>query len=251
MLVDSASDIFFKPTAATTGSRIAFGNLIWVAHDRSAGFRTATHGVSHRLECTGGGLCEQPVVIGGQAFTTGKIKRNSIEKVLPNTLAEFKLKDGAGCNASHCSSGAILPSISAGRHSAAQMMNNLMDGRGPIGGPFTPVDQTGKLRSDREFRGKLMIIYFGYTHCPDVCPADLQATTLALDQLGTSAANVQSIFITIDPERDNNVLAEYVSPFHSSLIGLKTSIGASDVIRQSHCPNAASFIHLILFRPEV
>jgi 7,8-dihydropterin-6-yl-methyl-4-(beta-D-ribofuranosyl)aminobenzene 5'-phosphate synthase len=46
-------------------------------------------------------LCESPVVIGGQAFTTGKIKRNSIEKVLPNTMVEFKLKDGAGCNASH------------------------------------------------------------------------------------------------------------------------------------------------------
>ena len=46
-------------------------------------------------------LCESPVVIGGQAFTTGKIKRNSIEKVLPNTMVEFKLKDGAGCNAGH------------------------------------------------------------------------------------------------------------------------------------------------------
>lgn len=58
-----------------------------------------------------------------------------------------------------------------------------------------------------------MIIYFGYTHCPDLCPADLQAITLALDQLGTSAANVQSIFITIDPERDNNVLADTSPPF--------------------------------------
>src|ERR1700748_1589667 len=55
-------------------------------------------------------LCEQPVVIGGQAFTTGKIKRNSIEKVLPNSMVEFKLKDGAGCNASH-----YLPAEMEGR----------------------------------------------------------------------------------------------------------------------------------------
>lgn len=104
--------------------------------------------------------------------------------------------------------------------SAAQMMDDLMYGRGQIGGPFSLVDQTGKLRNDREFRGKLMIVYFGYTFCPDICPGDLQAITLALDQLGPLAAKVQPIFITIDPERDNNVLAQYVSAFHPTLIGL-------------------------------
>ncbi len=117
----------------------------------------------------------------------------------------------------------------AGQPSAAQMMDDLMYGRGPIGGPFALIDQTGKLRSDREFRGKLMIIYFGYTYCPDVCPADLQAITVALDQLGPLAADVQPIFITIDPERDNSVLAEYISAFHPSLIGLT---GPPDEIRK-------------------
>jgi protein SCO1/2 len=113
--------------------------------------------------------------------------------------------------------------------SAAQMMDDLMYGRGPIGGPFSLIDQTGKLRSDREFRGKLMVVYFGYTYCPDVCPADLQAITLALDRLGALAANAQPIFITVDPERDNKVLAEYVSAFHPSLIGLT---GPPDEIRK-------------------
>lgn len=113
--------------------------------------------------------------------------------------------------------------------SAAQMMDDLMYGRGQIGGPLSLVDQTGKLRNDREFRGKLMIVYFGYTFCPDVCPGDLQAITLALDQLGPLADKVQPIFITIDPERDNDVLAQYVSAFHPTLIGLT---GTPDQIRE-------------------
>jgi len=107
--------------------------------------------------------------------------------------------------------------------SAAQMMDDLMYGRGPIGGPFTLTDHTGRLRSDSEFRGRLMIVYFGYTFCPDVCPTDLQAITMALSALGPLATEVQPIFITIDPERDTKVLADYVSAFHPSLIGLTGS----------------------------
>ena len=107
--------------------------------------------------------------------------------------------------------------------SAAQMMDDLMYGRGPIGGPFTLTDHTGRLRSDSEFRGRLMIVYFGYTFCPDVCPTDLQAITMALSALGPLATEVQPIFITIDPERDTRVLADYVSAFHPSLIGLTGS----------------------------
>ena len=75
--------------------------------------------------------------------------------------------------------------------SAAQMMDDLMYGRGTVGGPFTLTDQTGRPRSDSEFRGKLMIVYFGYTYCPDVCPTDLMAITQALDALGPAAEGVQ------------------------------------------------------------
>jgi protein SCO1/2 len=107
--------------------------------------------------------------------------------------------------------------------SAAQMMDDLMYGRGPIGEPFTLTDQTGKQRSDTDFRGKLMIVYFGYTYCPDVCPTDLMAITQALDALGPAAEAVQPVFITIDPERDTKVLADYVSAFHHSLVGLTGS----------------------------
>ena len=112
--------------------------------------------------------------------------------------------------------------------SAAQMMDDLMYGRGSVGGPFTLTDQTGRQRSDTEFRGKLMVVYFGYTYCPDVCPADLMAITQALEALGPAAEAVQPIFITIDPERDTSVLAEYVSAFHRSLVGLT---GSAEQIR--------------------
>lgn len=109
------------------------------------------------------------------------------------------------------------------QRSAAQMMDDLMYGRGPIGGPFTLTDHMGRRRSDTEFRGKLMIVYFGYSYCPDVCPTDLMAITQALDSMGPLAARVQPVFITIDPERDTMVLAEYVSAFHPSLVGLTGS----------------------------
>src|ERR1700736_3304336 len=112
------------------------------------------------------------------------------------------------------------PTGAAEQPSAAQMMDDLMYGRGPIGGPFTLTDQAGKRRRDTEFRGKLMIVYFGYTFCPDVCPTDLMAITQALDALGAAAEGVQAIFITIDPERDANLLTGYVSAFHHSFVGL-------------------------------
>ena len=113
--------------------------------------------------------------------------------------------------------------------SAAQMMDDLMYGRGRVGGPFTLTDQTGKQRSDTDFRGKLMIVYFGYTYCPDVCPTDLMAITQALDALGPAAEGVQPVFITIDPERDTNLLTDYVAAFHRSLVGLT---GSPDEIRK-------------------
>jgi cytochrome oxidase Cu insertion factor (SCO1/SenC/PrrC family) len=107
--------------------------------------------------------------------------------------------------------------------SAAQMMDDLMYGRGTVGGPFTLTDQTGHQRSDSEFRGKLMVVYFGYTYCPDVCPADLMAITQALDALGPAAEGIQPLFITVDPERDTKVLATYVAAFHPGLVGLTGS----------------------------
>jgi len=115
------------------------------------------------------------------------------------------------------------------QQTAAEMMDDLMYGRGTVGGPFTLTDQDGRRRSDSEFRGKLMIVYFGYTFCPDVCPADLMAITQALDALGPEAASIQPIFITVDPQRDTRVLKDYVAAFHPSLVALT---GSPDEIRR-------------------
>ena len=72
-----------------------------------------------------------------------------------------------------------------------------------IGGPFTLVDHNGQTRQDSEFRGQLMLIYFGFTYCPDACPTTLQAVSDALDMIGpAAAARVQPLLITIDPARD-------------------------------------------------
>jgi len=104
---------------------------------------------------------------------------------------------------------------------AARLMDDLMWGRGHVGGPFELTDHNGKKRTDAEFRGKLLLVYFGYTYCPDVCPADLLQISLALDKLGAAGDDVQPLFISLDPERDTReVLAQYVSAFHPRLIGL-------------------------------
>jgi cytochrome oxidase Cu insertion factor (SCO1/SenC/PrrC family) len=104
---------------------------------------------------------------------------------------------------------------------AARLMDELMWNRSPTGGPFALVDHTGKPRTSEDFRGKLLLIYFGYSYCPDVCPTDLQQISLAVDRLGTLGEAVQPLFITLDPERDTAAhLADYVSLFHPRLIGL-------------------------------
>jgi protein SCO1/2 len=104
---------------------------------------------------------------------------------------------------------------------AAKLMDDLMWGRGHVGGPFTLIDQTGKPRSDTDFRGKLLLVFFGYTTCPDICPTELMQIGLAVDRLGANAEQVQPLFISVDPGRDTpEVLAPYVAQFHPRLIGL-------------------------------
>jgi cytochrome oxidase Cu insertion factor (SCO1/SenC/PrrC family) len=122
-----------------------------------------------------------------------------------------------------------LPAQESDASLAARLMDDLMWNRGSIGGPFALVDHTRKPRTDEDFRGKLLLIYFGYTYCPDVCPTDLQQIGLAIDGLGAAGEAVQPLFITLDPERDTSAhLAEYVPLFHPRLIGLT---GSAEQIR--------------------
>lgn len=90
-----------------------------------------------------------------------------------------------------------------------------------IGGPFTLVDQNGMTRQDAEFRGRLMLVYFGFTYCPDACPTSLQVMSDALDLIGDDAPRVQPILITIDPARDTpQRLKDYAAHFHPLLLAL-------------------------------
>ena len=90
-----------------------------------------------------------------------------------------------------------------------------------IGGPFHLVDTAGRPRSDTDFRGKLMLVYFGYSFCPDLCPTTLAIMGEALDKLGPDASQVAPIFITVDPERDTpEHLKGYTEQFGEGIMAL-------------------------------
>jgi cytochrome oxidase Cu insertion factor (SCO1/SenC/PrrC family) len=90
-----------------------------------------------------------------------------------------------------------------------------------VGGPFSLVDTNGKPATDQTYRGKWMLIYFGYAYCPDICPTILQTISSALDQLGNKAVQVAPLFITVDPARDTPAaIGQYVALFDPRLIGL-------------------------------
>jgi len=90
-----------------------------------------------------------------------------------------------------------------------------------IGGKFQLIDHTGKAVTDADYRGRFMLIFFGYAYCPDVCPTELSTMATALDLLGRKADRIQPLFITVDPARDTpKFLADYVANFHPRLIGL-------------------------------
>jgi protein SCO1/2 len=95
---------------------------------------------------------------------------------------------------------------------------------GRFGGAFALTTHDGRQVSDESFRGRFMLIYFGYTHCPDLCPIDLALIGAALDSLGEAADAIQPLFVSVDPERDTPaVLAPFVASFHKRLIGLTGS----------------------------
>jgi len=93
-----------------------------------------------------------------------------------------------------------------------------------LGGPFTLTDQNGARRSDAEFRGKHMLVFFGYTFCPDVCPTTLAVMAAALDKMGAGADRIVPVFISVDPARDTPaVLKAYLSAFGTRFVGLTGS----------------------------
>ncbi|HEY7657182.1 MAG TPA: SCO family protein [Burkholderiales bacterium] len=107
----------------------------------------------------------------------------------------------------------------------AHLMEDVMFGRAAIGGPFSLTDHKGRRRALEEFRGKVVVLYFGYTFCPDICPTDLVAISKTVEALGPAGERVQPLFVTLDPERDTvGHLAQYVPHFHPRLIGLSGTL---------------------------
>ena len=104
-----------------------------------------------------------------------------------------------------------------------------------VGGPFTLIDTTGAVVTDADFRGRLMLVYFGYTYCPDLCPTALTAMAQAIDMLGADGAKVVPVFITVDPERDTpEHLKEYVSFFHPRQVGLTGTAGQVAAVAKAY-----------------
>jgi protein SCO1/2 len=105
----------------------------------------------------------------------------------------------------------------------------IVTGRGPspiampsaVGGPFNLVDQNGKSITDQDMKGKPFLVFFGYTHCPDVCPTTLFDVSEVFRALGADAKDVRALFVTVDPERDTPaVLKDYLSSFDPRIVGV-------------------------------
>ena len=108
------------------------------------------------------------------------------------------------------------------RQDAARLMNELMSGRTPVGGPFSLTDQDGRRRGLADFRGRVVLLFFGYISCPDVCPTDLQVLAELMQRLGGDAAQVQPVFVTLDPARDTKeVVKAYLANFDERFVGLR------------------------------
>ena len=124
--------------------------------------------------------------------------------------------------------GAGLLVFASGRHlsdvgkvSDAIVKATQSTGVASIGGPFQLTDHNARRVTEKTFAGKYMLVYFGYTYCPDVCPTGLTKISNALDILGPAADEIAPIFITIDPARDTpEQLREYATYFHPRLLGL-------------------------------
>jgi cytochrome oxidase Cu insertion factor (SCO1/SenC/PrrC family) len=113
---------------------------------------------------------------------------------------------------------ALLPDV---RERLLPSVGQQVSGKALIGGAFTLTDNTGKRVTDQDFHGKYTLVFFGFTSCPDICPAGLQLMAGALEKLGTKAQRITPIFISVDPQRDTpEKLAAYVKNFDPRLVGL-------------------------------
>lgn len=120
--------------------------------------------------------------------------------------------------------GVIAAGYLLGGRGPAPSGGTVVSGTAQVGGPFQLTDHTGQRVTADTYKGKVMVVFFGFTHCPDICPSGLQVLSAALDKLGPQAEQVAPLFVTLDPKRDTpEQLALYMKSFHPRLIGLSGS----------------------------
>ncbi|HEY1876590.1 MAG TPA: SCO family protein [Rhizomicrobium sp.] len=116
----------------------------------------------------------------------------------------------------------------------------VITGQATVGGPFRLTDQAGKTVTDADFHGRYMLIYFGYSFCPDVCPTTLGVMAQALEKMGADSARIVPIFITVDPARDTpKVLADYMKAFGPQFVGLTGSDAEIKAVEKAYRVYAA------------
>jgi protein SCO1/2 len=104
-----------------------------------------------------------------------------------------------------------------------------------IGGPFKLVDQDGKPVTDQDMKGEPLLVFFGYTHCPDVCPTTLFEISEVLRAMGPDAARVHALYITVDPERDTpSVMKDYLSSFDPNLRGATGDVKTIETVEKAY-----------------
>ena len=103
-----------------------------------------------------------------------------------------------------------------------------------VGGPFELMNQDGKTVTDADFRGKPLLIFFGFTHCPDICPTTLFEVSEVFNRLGADAEKANAVFVTVDPERDTpEKLKLYLSSFHPRISALSGSEAQTEAIKKA------------------
>jgi protein SCO1/2 len=104
-----------------------------------------------------------------------------------------------------------------------------------VGGPFTMVDQNGKTVTDADFRGEPFLVFFGFTHCPDICPTTLYEMSEVMKRLGPDANKTRALFVSVDPGRDTpEKLKQYLSSFDPRVVGLTGSEAQVDAIKKAY-----------------
>jgi protein SCO1/2 len=117
--------------------------------------------------------------------------------------------------------GAFLWSLGGAPQAPIRQTASVSTGTAEVGGPVSLIDQNGARRTDEDFRGSYMLVFFGYTYCPDVCPTTLAIIKAALDEIGPLSQEIVPVFISVDPQRDTpEMLKPYLSAFSPRFVGL-------------------------------